>query len=87
MFLIKDHIIAQIIETKFIVRAICDIAGISFLLLCVRQSVQVAADRQAEKLVHLTHQLTIALRQVIVDRYDVNALAEQRVQINRQRTD
>ncbi|MNJ48164.1 hypothetical protein D3C77_433510 [compost metagenome] len=47
---------------------------------------EIHPNSHTEEIINLTHLLTVSLSQVIVDRYDVNALTEERIQINRQGT-
>ena len=48
---------------------------------------QVDADGQAEEFVDAPHPVGVALREVVVDRDDVHALAGQRIEVGRQRRD
>ncbi len=48
---------------------------------------QIDADGQAEEPVDPAHPVGVALRQVVVDRDDVDALAGQRIEVGRQRRD
>ncbi len=46
-----------------------------------------AADAEAEKAIDLAHPFGVAVRQIVVDGDDVDAVAGQRIQINRQGRD
>ncbi|MNE87117.1 hypothetical protein D3C80_1842780 [compost metagenome] len=71
LFLIQHHIVAQVIETKFVIRTISDITRISFLLLGMLHTVQVNANRHAQEVINLTHLLTVTLSQIVIDRNNV----------------
>ena len=78
------HIVAQIVETVFVIRAVGDVAGIGALAFGIVEPVFDAADGHAEKFVDHAHPCRVARGEVIVDRHNVNALAGDRVQIDRQ---
>ena len=52
--------------------------------LAVRQSMRDAADGKAEELIDPAHPFGVALREIVVDRDDMDAPAGERVQIDRQ---
>ena len=81
------HVVAQIVEAQLVIRAIGDVAAIGFLPLVIVQLVDDDADTQAEKPVDLPHPFGVALRQIVVDRDDMHALARERIEIDRQRRD
>ena len=81
------HIIAQIIEAEFVVRAIGDVAAIGLPALVVIEFVHDAANRQAEKPVDLAHPFGVALGEVIVHRDDVHAAARKSIEISGERGD
>ena len=80
-----DHVVAQVIEAEFVIRAIRDVGGIRFLLRIMRHLRQVHASRQAEPAVQAPHPFGIALREIIVDRDDMHALAGERIEVRGQR--
>ena len=79
------HVVAQIVEAEFVVGPVGDVGGVLPPPLAVRQAVRDAADGKAEELVDPAHPFGVALREIIVDRDDVDAPAGERVQIDRQR--
>ena len=81
------HVVAQVVEAELVVGAVGDVAGIGRALLRLRLAARDHADGQAERVVDRAHPLRVALRQVIVDRHDVHALAGERVEVDRQRRD
>ena len=81
------HVVAQIVEAEFVVGAVGDVAGIGLLALVVVEAVHDDADGQAEEVVDLAHPFGVALGEVVVDGDDMDALAGQRVEIDRQRRD
>ncbi len=78
------HVVAQIIEAELVVGAVGDVAPIGLLSLIIVEVVDDAADAHAEKAIDLAHPFGVAMRQVVVDRDDVDAVAGQRVQVDRQ---
>ncbi|OIQ69527.1 hypothetical protein GALL_488700 [mine drainage metagenome] len=78
------HVVAQIIEAVFVVGAVGDIARIGFLALGVVEAVDDDAGGHAEEAVDLTHPFGVASGEIIVNGDDVDALAGQRVEVDRQ---
>ena len=79
-----DHVVAQIVKTILVVGAVGNVRSVGRLLFITRHIGQVDAHRQAQKVVQLAHPARIAVGQVIVDRDNVDALARQGVEVNRQ---
>ncbi|MNZ62640.1 hypothetical protein D3C78_807670 [compost metagenome] len=71
MLFIKHHVVTQIIETKFVVRAIRNIAGISSLFISMVHTAQVNPNRHAQEVIDLCHLCAVALSQIVIDRYYV----------------
>ena len=78
------HIVAQIVEAELVVGAVGDVAGVGRLALLVVEAVDDDADGQPEEAVDLAHPFGVALGEVVVDGDDVDALAGERVEIDRQ---
>ncbi len=81
------HVVAQIVETVFVVGPVGDVAGIGLLALGIVEAVDDDAGGHAEEAVDLAHPGGVAAGEVIVDGDDVDALAGQRVEIDRERRD
>jgi len=81
------HVVAQIVEAVFVVGAVGDVARIGLLALGVIQPVDDHPGGHAEERVDLPHPFGVAAGEVIVDGDDVDALAGQRVEIDRERCD
>ena len=79
------HVVAQIVEAIFVVGAVGDVARIGFLALGVVQPVDDHAGGHAEEGVDLPHPFGVALGQIVVDGDDVDPLAGQCVEIDRER--
>ena len=75
----KRQIVAQIIESKFVVGAVGDVAGVGRALLIGRLGVLDDADIHAEEAVHRPHPFRVALRQVFIHGHDVHAIAGERI--------
>jgi hypothetical protein len=81
------HVVAQIVKTVFVVGAVGDVAGIGILALGVVEAVDDHTDREAEEIVDLPHPFGVAPGEVVVDGDDVDALAGQCVEVDRERRD
>jgi len=81
------HVVAQVVETEFVVGSVGDVGGIRLPALVVVQIVNDDADRESEELVDLAHPLGIALGQIVVHRDHMHAVAGQRIQIAGERGD
>ena len=76
---INHHIVAQVVETEFIIRSIYDIARVYVLALRRLKIGSNTAHGKAKKAVYLAHPLRIALCQIVVYRYNMNTLSIKRV--------
>ena len=81
------HVVAQIVEAEFVVRAVGDVGGVGLAALIVVEPVDDDADGHAEELVDLPHPLRVAAGEIVVDGDDVHALARERVEIDGARGD
>ena len=81
------HVVAQIVEAEFVVRAVGDVRAIGRAPLGVAQIVDDDADRQPQRAVDRAHPFRVAPRQVIVHRDDVHAAAGERIQERGKRGD
>ena len=82
---VELHVVAQVVEAEFVVRAVGDVGAVGDLPLGVVEVVLDHADRHAQEAVDPAHPLGVATGEVVVDRDHVHALALERVQIRRQR--
>ena len=86
--LLRDgHVVAEIVEAELGVRAVGDIGVVGDLAQRERHHVLDEADGHPEPLVDRLVPLGVALREVVVDRDEVDARAGQRVQVERRRGD
>ena len=81
------HVVAQIVEAVFVVGAVGDVARIGFLALGIVEAVDDDAGGHAEEAVDLPHPFGVAPGEIVVDGDDVDALAGQRVKVDRKRRD
>ncbi len=79
------HVVAQIVETKFVILSVCDVGSVGALLFLLALRVDDHADAHPEEVVELSHPLRVAPCQVVVHRDDVDALAFERIEIARER--
>jgi len=80
----QRHVVAQVIETEFVVGAVGDVGGVGFALVAVRHARIHHAHAQAQPVVQLAHLRGVAAGQVVVHGDHVHALAFQRVEVHRQ---
>ena len=73
------HVIAQIIESELVVGAVGDIAVVGDFSLLVVEVMHDNANGESEELIDAAHPLGVAPGEIIVDCYDVNALAFERI--------
>src|SRR5215831_13109256 len=78
------HVVAQIVKSKLVVGAVSDVAAVLLTPLIVIELVHDAADGEPQELVDAPHPLCVALGEVVVDRDDVDAVAGERIEIDRQ---
>jgi hypothetical protein len=83
----RAHVVAQVVEAEFVVRAVRDIARVRFLPLARVHAALDVADGQAQVRVDRPHPLHVAAGEVVVDGNYVNALALNRVEIRGERGD
>ena len=74
---VDRHVVAQVVETELIVRAVGDISGVHRLAGLRRNLVNDKTDLETEEAVYLAHPLTVSLGEVVVDGDNVYALAGQ----------
>ena len=82
------HVVAQVVEPELVVGAVGDVGGVGLTLqVAVVDLRQDDPDVEPEVPVDPPHPLGVALGQVVVGGDEVHTLAEQRVQIERERRD
>ena len=84
---IKLHVVAEVVETEFIVGPVGNVGGVGRAALFVGKVMHDDADGEAEEAVDLAHPLGVALGEVVVDGDDVDALTGERIQVAGQRSD
>ena len=84
LLLVDGHIVAEVVEAEFVVRAVGDVGGVGRAALGRRFVVDDEADGEAEEAIDLAHPFGVALGEVVVDGDDVDALAGQRVEVGRE---
>jgi len=78
------HVVAQIVEAEFVVRAVGHVTGVGGAAFFVGEAVHDAADAETEELVDLSHPLGVALGEIVVDGNDMHTFAGERVQVDGQ---
>ena len=84
LLLVDGHIVAEVVEAEFIVRAVGDVGGVGRAALGRRFVVDDEADGETKEAIDLAHPFGVALGEVVVDGDDVDALAGQRVEVGRE---
>ena len=85
VFFVKHHVVPQIVKTVFVICTVSNIRVIGGFSFFFTDTVDHAAYRQAQEVIEFSHPLHISLCQIVVDCYNMDALAFQRVQIYRKR--
>ena len=80
---VLHHVVTKIVKSHLVVCAVCNIAVVSLLALCVALFMNDKTYAQAEETIKLAHPLGVTLCKIIVDCYDMNALAGKCVKISR----
>ena len=80
-----DHVVAQVIETVFVVRAVGDVSVVSGLLVFSRQLRQINANLEPQEVVELAHPCGVTAGQVVVHRDHMHTLTCDGVEVGRQR--
>ena len=83
----EHHVVAQIVKAEFIVRPERHVGSVRRLALGEIHIVCNEADRQPEVAIELAHPLAVAAGEIVVDRDHVDALARERVEVDRRRRD
>ena len=77
------HVVAQVVETEFVIGAVGDVAGVLRATFAEIHVMLDAADGETEELVDFPHPFRVAESEIVVDGHQVNPLADQRIQIDR----
>ena len=83
VFYTGDHIVTQVVKTKFRVCCICNITCIGSTLLWFGKLTKVETNCQSKELMNLSHPLCVTGRKIFVNRNDMNTFATQCIEINR----
>ena len=81
----EGHVVAQVVEAVFVVGAVGDVGAIGGAFFLGTHAGDDHPDAHPEKLINLAHPVGVAPGQIVVDRHHVDALAGQRVEVDRQR--
>ena len=84
---IELHVVAEIVETELVVRAVGDVATVRRVTLRIPEVVLDHADRHPEEAVDAAHPVGVAAGEIVVDGDDVHALAGEGVEVGGQRRD
>ncbi len=85
LFEMELHVVAQVIETQFVVGAVGDVAGIHVAALAVAQAMDDDAGGQAEEAVDLAHPAGVTAGKIVVNGDDMDAAAGEGVEVDRER--
>ena len=78
------HVVAEIVEAEFVVRAVGDVAGVGLLPLQRRHLRPERPHREAQSPIQRAHPVPVPAGQIVADGDHVDALAFQCVQVGRQ---
>ena len=82
----RRHVVAQVVETKFVICSVGDVGRIvdSLLFGAFARTRNNKSNVESEPAMHATHPFRVTTRQVIVHRDEVNSLTRQSVEVGRQ---
>src|ERR1051325_5417424 len=80
------HVVAQVIESVFVIGAVRDVGAVGSAALRIVQIVHNHADTHAQSAIERAHPFRVAPRQIVVYGDDVYAAASQRVQRSEEHT-
>ena len=69
------HVVTQVVETKFVIRSVGDVACVSLTLPFIVLGGKDDTYCQTEVFINGSHPVAVTLRKIVVDRDDVNAFA------------
>ena len=78
------HVVAQIIETEFVVRSVGDVSVVLLATNFWRLVRDDATNCHAERTENTTHQFRLVGREVVVGRDDVNTTSRDRIEVTRE---
>src|ERR1700674_1093898 len=81
---VELHVVAQVVEAELVVGAVGDVGAIGGLALGVAEVVLDHAHGQPEEAVDAPHPVGVAAGEIVVDGDDVDALAGQGIEVDRQ---
>ena len=84
---VELHVVAQVVEAEFVVRPVGDVGCVGRSTYFFLDPVLDHTDFEPEEMVDLAHPFRIAVGEIVVDRYDMDALAAKSVEIGRKRGD
>ena len=82
--LVDRHVVAQVVKAKLVVRTVGNVRLIGRAAFLGGLIMDDESDLETHEAIDLAHPLGVALRQIVVDRDDMDALAGEGVQIGRQ---
>jgi hypothetical protein len=82
---VELHVVAEIVETELVVRAVSDVAGVGDLPFLIVEVVLNHANRHPQEPIDTPHPFRVAACKVIVHGDNVNAFPLERIQVGRQR--
>ena len=83
LIFINYHVITQVVKAEFIIGTVSNICSIGSFTVGEVHIMHNQTNRQTEELVNTAHILAVAACQIIIDSYNMHALAGQCVQIYR----
>ena len=81
------HVVAQVVETKLVIRAIRDVTRVHLAALRGSLPHENTPTRHTQEVIHTAHKVRLVLCQVVVNRHDMHTLTGQRAQVRRHRSD
>ena len=83
LIFINYHVITQVVKAKFVICTVSNVCSICSLTVGEIHVMHNQTNRQTKELINTAHILAVAACQIIIDSYNMHALAGQCVQIDR----
>ncbi len=86
VFNVGGHVVAEVVETEFVVGSVGDVAGVGGLFVGWALAVRDDSDSEAHKFKKSAHPFGITSSEVIIDRYYEYSFASKGIEVSRHRT-
>ena len=79
--LVNNHVVTEVVEAKLVVGTVCDVGSVCLTLFVTLLTVNDKTCGKAKEAVYTAHLVRVTLCKVVVNRYDMHALAAECVKV------